>query len=179
MDGEVAIAVVAATSPGVHGETETALDWAWSFVAALMPVLLPSHEVVGDCELFAVGLGARACNVEISADELQWVEVHLGGQVFDCTHGDDRRLRMIGRTPGAGTSLIGGDGRVLLALVGNFEDVWQGRSSAAAHAAGPPGTRIPRDDLAFFGRGNLHAGVGRGTHACHLELGTAVEHVLQ
>src|ERR1017187_5177634 len=107
MDGEIAIAVVAAASPGVHGESETALDVAGSLVAALMPVLLPSHEFVGDGELFAIGLGTRAGDIEIAADEVERVHLHFGGKVFDRRHGDERRLRMVGRAPGAGASLVG------------------------------------------------------------------------
>src|ERR1035441_10360733 len=104
MDGEVAIAVVAATSPGVHGETKSALDIARSLVAALMPVLLPSHHPLGDGELFAIGLGARAGDFPVAADELQWIHLHLGSKVFDRRHGDKRRLGMIGRAPCTGAS---------------------------------------------------------------------------
>src|ERR1017187_8644307 len=178
MDGEIAVAVVAAASPGVHGEPETALDVSGSFVAALVPVLLPSHHFVGDGELFAIGLGARAGDVEIAGDELQRVHLQLSGQVFDGSHGDERGLGMIGCAPGTGASLVGGDGRVLLALIRDVEDVGQRRSCASAYAASSPGARIPGDEFAVLVGGDLDARVGRGTHAGDLEFGAAVEHVL-
>ena len=106
------------------------------------------------------------------------VHLHLGREVIDGAHGDDRCLWMIGRAPGASAALVGGDGSVLLALVGNLEDVGQRRSSATAHAARSPRARFPGDQLAVFVGGDFDARVSRRTHARDFELGFAVEHVL-
>ena len=55
MDGQIAIAGVAASAPGVNGQSEPRLHMCPAgLVAARMPVLLPAHQFVGDGELFAV-----------------------------------------------------------------------------------------------------------------------------
>ena len=59
MDGEIAIAVVAASAPGVQGEAESALDRPGRLIAARMPVLLPFHQLGGNRQLVAVDVGAR------------------------------------------------------------------------------------------------------------------------
>src|ERR1019366_8481459 len=94
------------------------------------------------------------------------------------THGDDRRLRVVGRSPRAGASLVGGDGDVLLALVGNFEDVRKWRRATAANSTRSPGSRFPRHEFPVFVGGDLDAREARWTHARDFLFGIALQHDL-
>src|ERR1017187_10662627 len=85
---------------------------------------------------------------------------------------------MIRRSPRAGASLVGGDGNVLLALVGNFEDVRQWRRTATAHSARSPGARFPCHELAVFVGGNLYPRKAGWTHARDFLFGIALQHDL-
>ena len=60
MDGEIAIAGVAASAPGVHGESEAARNVAGNILAARLPFVFPAHQVGGNGKLFADKFAAVA-----------------------------------------------------------------------------------------------------------------------
>src|SRR5438093_3032570 len=141
-----------------------------------MPFLLPVHQVSSDGKFLAIDLLARFGNIEILAKELHRVHVQLGSEVIQRTHGKDRSLRMVRRTPRSSWSDVVANGGVLLALVGNGKHIRNGRHSTTAGAAGAPGIRLPRDKRAVFFRSYFDAGICRGTGAGGFELCIALEH---
>ena len=141
-----------------------------------MPFLLPVHQVSSDGKFLAIDLLARFGNIEILAKELHRIHVQLGSEVIQRTHGKDRSLRMIRRTPRSPRSDVVANGGVLLALVGNGKDVRNGRHSTAAGAAGAPGIRLPRDKHAVFFRAYFNASICRRACAGGFELRIALEH---
>src|SRR5271157_3212493 len=139
MNGEIAVAVVTATAPGVHGEAKSTLDGPGGLVASRMPVLLPLHHLSRNRQFIAISVGALSGEFQVAGDQVHRVHVHLRRQILNRTHGDNGSLRMGWRAPGAGASLVGRDGDVLFALIWNVKDVGQRRRAASAHSAGSPG----------------------------------------
>src|SRR4029077_2301307 len=56
MDGEIAIAGVAASTPGVKREPHPARDISGNVLSARMPLFLPAHHFCGERELVAIDL---------------------------------------------------------------------------------------------------------------------------
>src|SRR5579871_1137499 len=83
--------------------------------------------------MIRIGLGGR--DIKVFQKQVQRVHVQLGRQILNGAHGHKAALRMVRSTPCARRTDIGGDRRVLLALIGEVKYVWHWRS---ATAAGPP-----------------------------------------
>src|SRR4051812_31951698 len=139
---------MAASAPGVDGQTQTPFCCAGA-LPARMPVLLPADQVSGNHQLVAVGIGAMVSvfgwrsERDVLQHQLQRVHAEFGGTILNGGHSDEASLRMIGRAPRSCWANISGDGRMLLALVGNVYNVRHGWGAAASRTAGAPGFRLP------------------------------------
>src|SRR5207247_6054999 len=145
-------------------------------LAARMPLLFPAHQVGSNRQFFAINILARLGDVEILAEELDRVHVQLGGEIVQRTHGKNGSLRMVGSAPSTRRADIVADGRVLLTLIRDCEDVGNGRHASASGAARAPGFRLPSDDGAVFFCPNLHTSIGGGSSASDLEFSVALQH---
>src|ERR1700730_5170681 len=176
MNGQIAVARVTASAPGVEGQSHAAGAVAGSILPSRMPFLFPAHQIGSDAELFAVGILPLLREVEILAEEFHRVQVELGREVIQSAHREDRSLRMIGRTPGScGTDVVA-DRSVLLTLVGNPENVRNGRHAATTGATCAPGVGLPGDEGAVLFRGNFHASIRGRPSPGNLQFRVTLEH---
>src|SRR5437879_13139675 len=176
MNCEVTVAGMTAPAPRVKGNTNAAHHTARFVLPARMPLLFPAHQVGSDGQFFAINILARLGDVVISGEELDRVHVQLGGEVVQRTHGKNGSLRMVGSAPSTRRADIVADGRVLLTLIRDCEDIWNGRHAAASRTSGAPGFRLPSDDGAVFCCPNLHTSIGGGSSASDLEFSVALQH---
>src|SRR5947208_6681353 len=176
MDREIAVAAVPASAPRIKSNTYAAHRTARLVLPAQMPVLFPAHKVGSDGHFFAINILARLGDVEILAEELDRVHVQLGGEIVQRTHGKNGSLRMVGSAPSTRRADIVADGRVLLTLIRDCEDIWNGRHAAASRTSSAPGFRLPSDDGAVFCCPNLHTSIGGGSSASDLEFSVALQH---
>src|SRR5208337_709861 len=145
MDGEIAVAGMAASSPGMERQSDAAY-YARAPRRDLpprMPFLFPLHQLGGDGKLFAVSILALLGQVKVLAEEFHRIHVQLGRQVVQSAHRKDGGLRMVGCTPGARRAYVVADRDVFLPLVRNTEDVRNGRHAAASRTPGAPGVGLP------------------------------------
>src|SRR5262249_46837989 len=157
-DAELAVAVMSAAAPCVDGKAEAARSRA-RLLSAWTPVFLPADQVSSHEQLVMVDLRARSDQIQVLQHEIHWVHVELGRGIFQRAHGDQAALRMVGRTPRACRTNVGGDSGMLLALIGDVgENVRHGRSAASARTSGAPRLRLPSSDGAIFFGGNFHLG---------------------
>src|SRR6185437_4253353 len=129
----LAVAIVAASSPGMDGETHAALVYART-LPARMPGALPADEISRDLQLVAVNIRARGRESDVPQHKIQRIHVELGSSILKGAHGNEAALRMVWRSPCARWANIGGYGSVLLAHVGYVEHIRHGRRSASAWA---------------------------------------------
>src|SRR5438445_10415756 len=96
MDREIAVAAVAASAPGVKGNTYAAHRTARFVLPARMPLLFPAHQVGSDGQFFAINIPAQLGDVQMLAEELGRAHTHLGVELVQRTHGKNGSLRMVG-----------------------------------------------------------------------------------
>src|SRR6266566_548678 len=176
MDREIAVAAVAASAPRVKGNTYAAHHTARFVLPARMPLLFPVHQVGRNGQFIAINILARLSDIEILAEEFDGVHVQLGGEIVQRTHSKNGSLRMVRSAPGTRWANVVTDGCVLLALVRNCEDIWNGRHASASRASCSPGVRLPGDDGSIFFCPNLHTRIGRRASARDLEFSVALQH---
>src|SRR5262245_53578948 len=83
---------------------------------------------------------------------------------------------MVGRTPCARRTDVGGDSYMLLAKVGNVDHIGHGRSPSSARTSCAPRVGLPRQERAIFFGSDLHFRKSRGTAAGNLKLGVTLQH---
>src|SRR5690242_1874031 len=99
MDGQIAVARMSRSSPGMDCQAQSLLDWAPTPVPARMPALLPSHQPVGHVEFFGIDFGARFEQLDVLLNQIERVHIELGSQIIKRPQGDEAGLRMIRSTP--------------------------------------------------------------------------------
>ena len=109
-------------------------------VLAWMPLLFPINQFRGFHQLPTVEFRAHSEKRDVLEDQIHWVHLQLGRQVFQRAHRQETALRMIGSPPRPSAADVGGDGRVNLSLVREVPDV--GQRGAPRLAATPP---VPHD----------------------------------
>src|SRR5436309_13013394 len=100
MNWEVTVAGMAATAPGVKGNTYAAHYTARFVLPARMPLLLPAHQVRSTGQFFAINILTRPSDIEILAEEFHRVHVQLRREIVQRTHAEHGSLRMVRRPPG-------------------------------------------------------------------------------
>src|SRR5213592_721534 len=138
MNCEVTVAGMAAPAPRVKGNTNAAHHTARFVLAARMPLLFPAHQVGSNGQFFAINILARLGDVEILAEELDRVHVQLGGEIVQRTHSKNGSLRMVVSEQSMRRADLVADGRVLLTLMRDCEDVGNGRHASASRASCSP-----------------------------------------
>src|SRR2546428_8244683 len=165
MNCEVTVAGMAATAPGVKGNTYAAHYTARFVLPARMPLLLPAHQVRSNGQFFAINILTRLSDIEILAEEFNRVHVQLGREIVQRTHGKNGSLRMVRRPPGTCRADVVADRCVLLTLIRNCEYVRNGRHASASRTSCAPGFRLPSADGAVFCCPNLHPSIAGGSRA--------------
>src|SRR5437763_1554150 len=127
MKCEVAVTGVPAPAPGVDRQPQSTSDAPRQVLSSWAPLLFPAYQLSSDCQFFAKGVFALACNVEILQPQVQRIHVEPGSEVVERAHRNNGGLRMAGRAPGASWAGVGSDGDVFCALVRNVENVRDGR----------------------------------------------------
>ena len=178
MDRHLAIAAMAAPAPGVERHPQPPLDGPFGRVAARMPALAEAHELVRDLQFLAIGLLQAAGDRKVLRHHVVRIHPQRGGEVVQRAHGEEGRLRMVGRPPGPRAGAVRGHRRVLVLAVGDLEDVGQRRIPGASRAARAPGLRRPGGERAVLLGPHLDLGERRRAVAGHGQLGVTVEHHL-
>src|SRR5262249_44535935 len=116
MNGKIAVACMTAATPSVNGKAKSAHDASFTVLTTRTPLLLPSHEIGGNAEFFAVNIFARPRDIEVLKKEVQGIHLQLRRGVLHGTHGDYCSLWMIWGAPCACGTDVGANRSVLLAL---------------------------------------------------------------
>ena len=114
-----------------------------------MPQLFPIDQFLPLAQLRTINFGALG-QVRILIQNLDRIHFQLGRQIFDRSQSQIAGLLMVRCAPGACAPAVCGYRGMALALVGNVEDIGNGRSASATHAARRPGCRVPGRDRAVL-----------------------------
>ena len=134
--------------------------------AARLPVLLPAHQIGGDLELLLVdGLALAGRDRQVLAEEVERIHPQLGGEVLHDRHGEERRLRMVGRAPGARAGEVGRHRGVDVTAIGRLEHVGQRCGAGAGQPARSPRVGDPRHHVAVAVGARLDGRPRRGPAA--------------
>src|SRR5580692_5931060 len=82
MDGQIAIADMAASTPSVNREPEPASHASRNILAARTPLLFPPHQVRSDCQFVAIDIATRSGNFKVLQPEIKRIHVELGCEII-------------------------------------------------------------------------------------------------
>src|SRR5262249_55915108 len=171
---------MAASTPGVEGKTQSALDWSGCFITSGMPFFMPIHQLRSLCEFFLIRFGQPPAKLDILQGHFERVHADLGSQILDCGHGYQTHLRLTRGAPSTLRADVGENGCVLGTTVGDSEDVREGNRSAAlrARSAGAPGFGRPASQRAVFCGSHANLSVERRPSSSGHQFLIALEHEL-
>src|SRR6266516_3790791 len=114
-----------------------------------MGLLFVADQVRGDLEFLGINFLSPTSEhlgideLKVLQEKLELVHLQLGGHVCQSRHGEEAKLRMVWRAPGAGAAAIGLDALNDAPVIRDFsEDVREIARKGAAHARGTPDFRV-------------------------------------
>src|SRR5215467_12899287 len=134
MNREVAVAVVSPSSPSVDRQAHPPLYRPGTLVTALVPFLLPIHQLRRLVQLLRENRGETAGHFDVFEEEIQRVHPKRRRKVVKGSHRNQSGLRMVRSAPGPLRPNVIRNRSILLPSVRDLEDVRQWRRTATLHA---------------------------------------------